>query len=913
VTRDEWQRVWQIYQSACGLPPLQRAAMVESSLTDISLREEVFELLSDLDEPDPPPPPPAPPAAPSEWQLLSQSLGRFQIVSPIGRGGMGEVYSAFDPDLDRNVAIKCIAPGRLGAPAVVAGFIREARSASALNHPGIVTIYEVIRTSDTVAIVMEKVEGDSLRKLAAVAQPLEKVAACGQRIAEALAASHAGGIIHRDIKPENLILRADGYVKILDFGLAMSRAVSAGALPMGTLRYMSPEQGRAAELTPATDIFSLGIVLYELATGLHPFARPAGEDSTVTIVQAVAEQPVRHPSAVVRSLRGSFDRLILEMLAKDPAVRPSAQQVATRLAALRQGSRRSGRYGLAMGAAAVLGVALAAWWIGSRNVSPTQPAHIVPFTTYDGSETQPAFSPDGSRIVFAWTGPDGSNKDIYVKGLGEDQPQRLTTNPEEDFSPRFSPDGRSMVFQRRTSRSSESQVLIMAAAGGPERLAGRVAPDDGYRGLVWWPDGESLLLRDIVDHRGCLLRLFLDDGHKQPFTVPREAAGDATPEFSPDGKTVAFLRRQAANVSLCLAAAGGGPVRSLLQTSNIRGLAWEPGGKSLLYSDDRGLWRVSVDSRWRTTPQEIAEGVFAEINADRGGDRLAFSRVLSDANIWRVGRNGKGVSRLIASSGEDSEPEWSPDGAHIVVRSNRTGAFELYTYNADGTGPRQITKFGSHLGSARWSPDGQWIVFDGAPFDSSLTRHNIFLVSAAGGPVRRLTDDRNDYEVPSWSRDGQWIYFQMKSETWKLPVAGGSPVQVDTSPLFDVTESDDGQYLYYAAEAASGVWRRPLTGGTGTRVPGTEGMHFFRYWRLLGDELFFVDGPPGFILRSLNVKTGRSVRIAELPAKLMSGPRGMAVSPDGSTILYSQEDLTLSDIMLIDNLKQLIGLPGSSH
>jgi Tol biopolymer transport system component len=231
---------------------------------------------------------------------------------------------------------------------------------------------------------------------------------------------------------------------------------------------------------------------------------------------------------------------------------------------------------------------------------------------------------------------------------------------------------------------------------------------------------------------------------------------------------------------------------ALLQSSTIRSLAWEPSGKFLIYSDSRGRWRVSVDSRWRNSPQEIAEGVFAEINANRDGERLAFSRVMSDANIWRIGRNGKGVTRLIASSGEDSEPGWSPDGAHIVVPSNRTAAFELYIYNADGTGPRQITKFGSHLGSARWSPDGKWIVFDGAPSDPSLKRHNIFLVSAGGGPVRRLTDDHNDYEVPSWSRDGRWVYFQMQSETWKLPVAGGPAVRVDPSPLFDVTESDDG-------------------------------------------------------------------------------------------------------------------------
>jgi serine/threonine protein kinase len=176
-----------------------------------------------------------------------------------------------------------------------------------LNHPGIVTVYEVIRSKDTVAIVMELVEGDPLRNLTGSPQPLEKIASWGELIAEGLAASHARGIIHRDIKPENLILRSDGYIKILDFGLATDPSVEVGTLPMGTLRYMSPEQTRGAELTTATDVFSLGIVLYELATGVHPFASGAENgNSTLTVAQAIAESnPLRSLPSPGHCRRGS--------------------------------------------------------------------------------------------------------------------------------------------------------------------------------------------------------------------------------------------------------------------------------------------------------------------------------------------------------------------------------------------------------------------------------------------------------------------------------------------------------------------------------------------------------------------------------------------------------------------------------
>jgi serine/threonine protein kinase len=904
VTRDDWRTVWQVYGSASELPEERQRSFVESSLTAPELRQKAFELLRGLGDTESAEGNGGSPAAPPEWRFLRQPLGRFEMTGALGRGGAGEVYRAFDPELGRSVAIKCIAPSRLGAPSAVSHFIHEARSASALNHPGIVTVYEVIRSSEAVGIVMELVEGESFRALTGAAHPVAEVAAWGQRIAEALAASHAAGIIHRDIKPENLMLRRDGYVKILDFGLAVDPARGSGDLPAGTLRYMSPEQSRGAPLSPASDIFSLGIVLYELATGAHPFARPSGNDSTMVVAEAISAAAPAAPSTRIPMLGGRFDSLILQMLARDPAARPAAAEVASRLESILARSRGAARRRYwAAAALVVLGAVAVERWT-REPPAELAPLHIVPFTAYQGSETQPSFSPDGSRIAFAWNGAGDGNKDIYLKGIEEDAPHRLTADAAEDFSPHFSPDGGRIAFLRHTREGNEPEVVVIPAAGGAEERVARIAAYAGYHGMAWWPDGRSLLVRDKAGAGTGIVRLFLTDGRKEPLTTPPATFGDAAPAISPDGGRVAFIRNGAGGSELCLVGAGGGPVRTLVR-AHVSRVVWS-GDRQLLYAGSGALWRIGVDGARPTSPVKIAVGSFADLTADRDGKRLAFNRSYRDFNIWRLQPDGKSARQAAASSAEDSEPAWSPDGSRFVLRSDRSGTFELYTYAADGSGERQITRFGAHLGSARWSPDGAWIAFDGnrAPVDPSVHHHNVFLVPAAGGAMRRLTDDRENCTVPNWSSDGRWVYCGAESGTWKLPVDGGTPVRVTADSLFDVAESPDGRTLYYTKfGGAPGIWERPAGGGAESRVAGTEGVQLYRYWQVTRDGIFFVDGMPNPTLRYLDFRT-RAVRaIGALPAKLVRGPRGLGVSLDGSRILYTLEDLTISDIQLIDRLK----------
>lgn len=901
MTAEEWQQVWAVYNEVADLPAAERTRRIAAALPDSEMQAKLEELLADSEEEAAEAGSPAPPAA-EGWRLAGQSLGRFELREAIGRGGMGEVYRAFDSELHRDVAIKCVAPSALGSSHAIADFQREARAASALNHPGIVTVYEILRTTETVAIVMELVEGESFRKLTSMPRPAVQVARWGRQVAEALAACHERGIIHRDIKPENLILRRDGYAKVLDFGLAAERSAAAAALPMGTVRYMSPEQSRSAALTPASDIFSLGVVLFELATGVHPFDSRGGSDTTLSIAQAIAGgQTAALPANV--ALPPDFERLLRRMMAPDAARRPSAREVSAELAELSAAKPTRTRRWILAGLSAAAAVALGAQWL-LRPKPAALDAHRVrmePFTTYEGRASQPSFSPDGSAIAFVWSGEDGNNQDIYVKRTGESSPRRLTTDPNEDLLPTFSPDGREIAFLRQSGASNTPFLMTMHADGSGARAIRQIAASFGFLGLAWWPDGKSLVVRDTENGAASLFRIQLDDGRREPITHAPVDENDGRPAFSPDGKWLAFLRYQASGTKVCVLRPRDPAERCLAQGA-ITDIAWARDSRHIWYNDAQGLWSVNVDGA--AEPQELLPGSFTGLATDRSGHRFAFVRSYSDMNVWRVGRDGKDAKRLIASSGEDSAPDWSPDGKRIVLRSNRSGTFELYTYAADGSDGKQITHFGAHIDNPRWSPDGKWIAFDGnrSTIDPKVKHHNVYVVPAEGGPFRAITDDAVHYEQPAWSPDGQWLYYlkdATSEETWRVRPAGGAPQLVDPQPMQDLAFSPDGQFLYYVRNnGAAGIRRARLGSGSDETLPGTGGVQLFRYWSLARDGIFFIPGPPDTELRFLNLRTRKVSRIAAVPSKLYKGPRGLAASPDGRWILYTLEDVAASDIML---------------
>ena len=289
MTGKRWRSAYDLFQAACDLPEQERTEFLRDLPADT--RELIEGMLEDLRRDDA-----IESTVKASLPEIGSTVGRFSIEDLIGRGGRGWVYRAIDTHLNRPVAVKFLRPTGAGSESTVESFLNEAQAISALNYPNIVTVHEVIRSESSTAIVMELVEGTSFRHLTERPAPVESVARWGAQIAWGLAAAHARALVHRDIKPENLMLRPDGLVKILDFGLAwkIGSSETLEELPMGTIGYMSPEQLRGDPLTSATDMFSLGIVLWELATGSHPFL--AESAPATTQASAASSPPSRSPT-----------------------------------------------------------------------------------------------------------------------------------------------------------------------------------------------------------------------------------------------------------------------------------------------------------------------------------------------------------------------------------------------------------------------------------------------------------------------------------------------------------------------------------------------------------------------------------------------------------------------------------------
>ena len=414
--------------------------------------------------------------------LVGRQVGPYKIHSLLGVGGMGEVYLAQDPRLDRAIALKILPTELASDPDRIRRFIREARAASGLKHPNVATIYEIGKSDEFHFIAMEYVEGQTLAdKISGRPLPIAEIVDIGIQVADALDEAHRKGITHRDIKPANLMLTSREQVKILDFGLAKVTRPEGQALGsdistvvktetgvvMGTVQYMSPEQVLGKEVDHRTDIFSLGVVLYEMATGRLPFT---GTSSSETMDRVLHGQP----EAIARfnyDVPAELERIIRKCLEKDRERRyQSARDLLIDLKNLKRDSdsgkaaevlprrerweerltfRRS-RWRWAW--AALLPVLLVAGffaWRAWRAPESTEPLRAVPLTTLPGVQRYPSFSPDGNHVAFTWTGPKQDNPDIYVQQIGAGSPLRLTTDPSNDYNPVWSPDGRWIAFLRR--------------------------------------------------------------------------------------------------------------------------------------------------------------------------------------------------------------------------------------------------------------------------------------------------------------------------------------------------------------------------------------------------------------------------------------------------------------------------------
>jgi Tol biopolymer transport system component len=879
-------------------------------------------------------------------------LGAYEILGFVGAGGMGEVYRARDPRLGREIAIKVLPADRVADEDRRRRFVQEAQAASALNHPHIITIYEIDTAEVNDFIVMEFVRGKSLDALIPrQGMRLSDALRIAIPVADALAAAHARGIIHRDLKPANVIVGTDGAVKVLDFGLAKlvgndedlgaetptvtgHAALSAPGTLAGTAAYMSPEQATGGPVDARSDIFSFGAMLYEMVTGTRAFAGTSTADTLSAVIRA---QP-QAPSAIIAAVPSDLEKLILRCLRKDPQrrfqhiddVKIALQDIKeesdsdARAAAPAARARRRGLV-VALAVTVMLGSAGTAWVLRSHRAAAVPPLHVVSLTTLRGEEHQPTFSPDGEQVAFTWNGPKQDNWDIYVTLVGSSNVRRLTSDPSPDNKPEWSPDGRQIAFLRE--RADGSTIQLVSALGGEDR---KLSDFRGADSLGWSPDGQWVVAgrADDLDYmaagqpRGIYL-IPVEGGEARPLIASGPDAADYDPAFAPDGRRLAYASCSRASpggiarfcdmylVELDAAHTPSMPSRRLTtqRSLNIESPTWTRDGSAVVYAaaaPEMNLWRVEVAGTRSPERIEVAGvGAFSPAIAP-SRERLAFTRLSVDTDLYRFDV-GRPVQLVFGSSGEETDARLSPDGRRLVFGSGRSDApEEIWVAEADGSNPQPLTHGpGRAQGSPSWSPDGRRIVFDSLADDAHL---HLWVIDADGGPPRRLTTQAGDEHTPSWSRDGRWIYFSSDQgaaarDLWRVSADGKTSERLirEANGAFACESNDGKNLLFQPRDADSPLMAMPPAGGGARQLvacvknsafgAGPQGV----YYAACDPS----SNPP---LHVLDLETGRDRLLGTLEG-LMDRPLGLAVSPDGKTIVYPRTMHIDADLMLIENYR----------
>ena len=947
---EQWHRVKEVFEAALEREPEQRSAFLgEACAGDDSLHDEVKSLLSSYEQESQFMETPAAALAAQSLvreesaALVGQQLGHYQITGELGRGGMGVVYLAQDTRLDRPVALKLLPTHLTSDPDRLRRFEREARAASALNHPNILTIHEIGQLDSLHFIETEFVDGMTLReRIKSKDLKLSEALNIAEQMASALAAAHEAGIVHRDIKPENVMLRRDGYVKVLDFGLAklteqqsvdvMAASTTVAGMNTdtgiaGTAGYMAPEQAQGLSVDQRTDIFSLGVVLYEMVTGCLPFEAGTPTDALVSMMKE-EPRPLAH---YVPKAAAKLQSILNKALRKNRDER--YQSIAELMTDLK--SVQSERTGFTARRLSFLAAALALmiggpiWFYASRHTAKPSPPpmKVVPFTSLPGNEVFPAFSPDGKKIAFTWSG-EKNEYDIYIKPVDGGPQRRLTNNPAPDLCPVWSPDGAYIAFSRLSE--TDAGIFITPATGGAERkVYSTTWNDPRYACIDWSPDGKSLAFQDrgAPQEPSSIFLLSLETLKKRKLTSPPEPHwnGDRNPVFSPDGKTLAFLRDSSVDTEdIYLVPVASGETRRLtFDNAPLSRMDWTSDGTEIVFPSPRGnanvrLWKVAISGGAPEPAAVGGEGTIA-LTVSRHGNRLAYAKASQGTDdIWRIELSkatGRGSSPLkfIASTRDEETPKYSPDGRSIAFASDRSGSMEIWRCDSDGSNLVQLTNFGGPLGGGpRWSPDGRWIAFDSRPEGHS----QIYVINAEGGQPRRITTGKSDDIVPSWSKDGKWIYFSSnrggEQQMWKVRAEGGEAVRLTGRAGFWGEESPDGKFFYYEAKTGEiwSIWRIPVNGDLGTPVVKLGHWGSFGWsggpadWAVVESGIYFVspENWPQRDIKFFSFATGQLKQIFRIGKE--RGLPGLAVSPDGRWILYTQlEGGGGSDIMLVENFR----------
>jgi len=726
-------------------------------------------------------------------------VGPYRIESLAGEGAMGRVYRATDARLDRPVALKVLPDELVEDPDHLARFEREAKAASALNHPNIVTVYEVGEQPVSASvgaggmserripfIAMEFVEGKSLREiLGSGPLSVKKALDIAVQAAEALMRAHEAGIVHRDLKPDNLMVRSDGYLKILDFGLArvtqpgrssITRTLDGEYFVVGTASYMSPEQARGKPVDGRSDVFSFGVVLYEALAGRTPFPG----DSAVDVLSAILHEEPRPLADAAPNVPRDLARTVERCVSKDPDERfQSMRDLSLELKAIRRdfdsglissSARRAidpsprARRGLRTLAAAAAAAALLGGGIALRRAF-APPAVRVLRLTATGNASSPAISPDGARVAYV---EDGNPRKLLLRDLRGSSALVVDTGGRPPFYPAFSADGLSLYFSAVDSQEESAIFRVDGLGGSPRKLLPGLRP-------VPSPDGRSLaFVRDRPGaHPSFDLCVAGENGEQARCThVAPAPASELAFAWTPDGKKLrlALGSEQTSASRLGSYDPGSGKMefsdagRDALPMM-VSGFAVDPASGRLLLTGSPIYGRGGEILRLEGGElRAITSGVsdYRGLSVDAAGLTAVTANFRENSNIELLSLTGdpEADTRSLRVLTEDNEgdyrPMWSPDGSRIAFTSTRTGHRSIWIMNGDGSDPRELTPLKADHGWPGWSPDGKSVVYA----SNRTGNHEVYLQSLDGGQPRRLTVSKVFNGQASFTPDGRELFFE---------------------------------------------------------------------------------------------------------------------------------------------------------
>jgi Tol biopolymer transport system component/predicted Ser/Thr protein kinase len=827
----------ELFNAALALDPNRRADFLDESCgADSDLRAEVQNLLLMHEKPGDFLNSPAYEGGlfkePQASSLTGKSLGHYEILDCLGTGGMGKVYRARDTHLNRSVAIKVIHSEAMADLDKKRRFVQEARSASGLNHPGIVTIHDISQSEGVDFIAMEYIAGKTLNQMIPrKGLPISEVLKHAVQIADALAAAHAAGIVHRDLKPANVMVSETGLVKVLDFGLAkltesapadrsgttqtLEPVTEEGTI-LGTVAYMSPEQAEGRKVDTRSDIFSFGSVLYEMITGRQAFQ---GKTKVSTMSAILSKEP----DPLSADVPYDFEKVISRCLRKDPERRfQHMGDVKVALEELKEDSE-SGKLAtvplpahsrpwilIALAILAILLAVSAVWYFFARSGQETNlaSASFIQLTNQPGEEYYPSLSPDGRSLVYASRA--AGNWDIYSQRVGGQKSVNLTQDSQEDDTqPCFAPDGDSIAF--RSGREGGGIYVMGATGESAKRLT-----DMGYN-PSWSPDGKEIVFGshgfDIPSARGgfwsALWAVSVVTGEIRKITT---GLGDAAqPSWSPHGNRIAFWSIRSKNPAISgqrdiwtVPAEGGEAIQVTNDPAVDWNPVWSPDGKYLYFSSDRGgsmnLWRVAIEEksgRVLGQPEPLTTGGGAasrqHLSISRDGRSMAFVEKIAKSNIQRVPFDPSqetitGQPMWITQGSRLANlPDPSPDGSWVAFASLGAPQEDLFLIRPDGTGERQITNDLPRDRSPRWSPDGKRIMF----FSNRVTdRWQIWVINPDGSGLKRLGETDQSVNLPIWSPDGTRVAYLAGGQADNFISELGKPWKDHSERLPDFSESE---------------------------------------------------------------------------------------------------------------------------